>query len=91
MTSHNSQNCKKTTYVEKMCSVDLCSIEKAVETIYTVKNSYILFYVFSLYYKSRNSCICGNAVNWSLNSVFTKYILCSWIGVRYCEISESYL
>ena len=36
MPSHNSQNCKKMTCVEKISSVDLYSVEKAVETIYAV-------------------------------------------------------
>ena len=52
MPSHNSQNCKKMACVEEICSLDLYSVEKAVETIYAVWNSYILFYIFSLYYKS---------------------------------------
>ena len=48
MTSHNSQNCKKMGYVEKICSVDLYSVEKAVETVLCK----ILTHIFSLYYKS---------------------------------------
>lgn len=42
MTSHNSQNCKKMAYVEKICSVDLYSVEKAVEKLCCVKFLYTL-------------------------------------------------
>ena len=50
MTSHNSQNCKKMGYVEKICSIDLYSVEKAVETM--LCKILIYSYIFSLYYKS---------------------------------------
>lgn len=82
MTSHNSQNCKKMAYVEKICSVDLYSVEKAVEKLSMLCKILIYSYMFSLYYKSIEIHICGSAVNWSLNSVLTKFRLCSWIGVR---------
>ena len=52
MTSHSSQNCKKMAYVEKICSVDLYSVEKAVEKLSMLCKILIYSYMFSLYYKS---------------------------------------
>lgn len=60
MTSHSSQHCKKTAYIENTCSV-----EAAVETSYAVNNSYILIYLlFTILQSYRNSLVlCCNAVN----------------------------